>query len=63
MGIATLAGMRESHYAILVHNSEIFQVSVLQDEHNASWKICLNEPKPIPRPKLRLFHFQSYSSA
>ena len=28
--------MRENHYATLVHNSEISQVSVLQDKHTAS---------------------------
>jgi hypothetical protein len=28
--------LRENRYAVLVHNSEISQVSALQDEHTAS---------------------------
>lgn len=51
--------MRENHYATLVHNSEISQVSVLQDKHNASFnpirlgKSCLN-------PSTKLLFFLGY---
>lgn len=55
--------MRESHYAILVHNSEISQVSVLQDEHNASWKNMSRRAEAHSSVKITIFHFQPYSSA
>ena len=48
--------MRENHYATLVHNSEISQVSVLQDKHNASFNpIRLGQSYLNPSTKLLIF--------